>query len=363
MPFEAILFNPMTGDSTKVSARVFGSSLEVTGGAETLRVDPAKSTLTAGGWDLESIQITWPAEGGAWALSTKDPLAREELARLTPFQAALSAAAKAQSGARRSGRLGLTLVAILTLLPVLVLAGLLMFRDRIVDLVLERIPLTVDAEVGKMFEGEILGSKDAVKDNEATRAIDLIVKRLEAANAQKGVEFKVTVQRNKQVNAFAAPGGLIVVYTGLIDEAGSAEEVAGVLAHEMAHVTRRHSMRQLIYAGGLLPLMGLLVGQPDAAALFQGFGQLSELKFSRGQEEDADSTGFDTLRAAGISTEGMARFFDRLAKAEGGAPSFLATHPASAERAALIRARAKSVAGAAPEPLPIDWDAVRASIR
>ncbi len=259
MPFEATLFNPATGDSVKVSVRSFGSSLEVTGAGEALRIDPAKSELGAGGWDRESIQITWPGEGGTFALTTKDPGAKDELARIPRFHGALGQAVRAQAAARRSGRFGLTMVVVLTLLPVLLLVGLLVFRNRIVDFVLERIPITVDQQVGRMFEEEILGGKEAVKDNEATRAIDLIVDRLAAASPEKRFEFKVAIQRNREVNAFAAPGGLIVVYTGLIQEAGSAEEVAGVLAHEMAHATNRHSMRQLVYAGGLLPLMGLEV--------------------------------------------------------------------------------------------------------
>lgn len=363
MSFEATLFNPGTGESAKVSVRTFGSSLEVIGGGATLRIDPARSALTAGGWDRESIQIAWLGEGGTWALTSKDPAAKDELARIAHFQTALGEAVRVQAGARRSGRLGLTVVAVLTLLPVLLLVGLLLFRNQIVDFVLSRIPVSVDQEVGKMFEGEILGSKEAVADNEATRAINVIVDRLKAASPEKRFEFKVSVQRNREVNAFAAPGGLIVVYTGLINEAGSAEEVAGVLAHEMAHATNRHSMRQLIYAGGLLPLMGLLIGQPDAAALFQNLGKLSELRFSRTQEEDADRTGFDTLVAAGISTEGMAVFFDRLARADGASPSFLSTHPSSNDRAALIRARGKALGDRPAEPLSIDWNAVKASIR
>jgi len=122
-------------------------------------------------------------------------------------------------------------------------------------------------------------------------------------------------------------------------------------------------MRQLIYAAGILPLMGMVIGQPDAAALVQGLGQLSELTFSRTQEEDADRTGFDTLVASRVSTEGMARFFDRLAQAEGAPPSFLSTHPSSAGRAAAIRERAKGLGGAETSPLPIDWDAVKAAVR
>jgi len=363
MSFDAILFEPVTRNSTKVSVRAFGSSLEVIGGPETLRVDSARCQLTAGGWDRESIQITWSGEGGLFALSSTDPKAAAEIGRIPQFSKALDAATKAQKGARRSGRLGLAIVGFIAALPLIAILLLLAFRDPIIDFVLERIPVTVDQEVGKMFEGEFLGSKDVVADNDATRAVGLIVDKLKAAAPEKRFEFKVSVQKNKEINAFAAPGGLIVVYTGLIAEAGSAEEVAGVLAHEMAHATRRHSMRQMIYAGGLLPLAGLLMGSPDAASLFQGLGQLTDLKFSRSQEEDADLTGFDTLVAAGISTEGMARFFDRLAATSGAPPSFLSTHPSSTDRAAAIRARTKALPNPAPEPLAIDWEAVKTSIR
>ncbi len=363
MPFDAILFDPRTTNSSRVSVRVLGSSLEVVGARETFRVDPVKCELTAGGWDRASLQIVWPGEGGVWALSAKDPGAKDELARVPRFETSLAAAARAQATARQSGRFGLTLIAVITMLPALLLLGLFIFRDRIIDSVLERIPLSVDQDVGKMFEGRFLNSKEAVEENEATRAVQLIVDRLKRASPEKGLEFKVSVQRNREVNAFAAPGGLIVVHTGLISEAGSAEEVAGVLAHEMAHTAKRHSMRQMIYGAGLLPLMGLLVGRTDAAGLVRDVGQLSALKFSRAQEEDADRIGFDTLVAASISTEGLARFFDRLARSEGTPAAFLSTHPSSAGRAAALRERSSPSAAARAEPLPIDWSAVQASIR
>ncbi|MBK5255110.1 MAG: M48 family metallopeptidase [Vicinamibacteria bacterium] len=365
MPFEAILFDPATKASSRVSVQTFGSSLEVVRGAtgESLRVDPSRCELTAGGWDHQSILISWPGALGTFALSSTDPLAASELARIAPFQPALAAALKSGGRARRHERMGLAVVALVTLLPALVLLSLFAFRNQIVDAVLKKIPVSVDQEIGKMFEAEILRSKAVVAENEATRAIGVIVDRLKQANSPRGFEFRVSVQRNTEVNAFAAPGGLIVVYTGLINEAGSAEEVAGVVAHEMAHATRRHSMRQLIYGAGLLPLMGLVIGQPDTASLVQNLGQLSELRFSRSQEEDADRGGFDSLVSAGIPTEGMARFFDRLAQAEGAPPSFLSTHPSSAGRADAVRERGRGVDAANARPLPIDWDAVKASIR
>jgi Zn-dependent protease with chaperone function len=363
MPFEALLFDPSSKDSTRAVVRAIGSSLEVTGGAHSFRLDSGKCEVSPGGWDMEAIQISWMAEGGAWMLSTKDPNALVELQRIPPFEAGLASVTQARRKTRRGGRLAVTFVALATLLPALLLLAVFLFRNQIVDVVLSRIPITVDKEVGALFEAEAMRSQSAPPDSEATRAVEAIVLRLESAIRERPFEFRVKIQNNPQVNAFAAPGGLIVVHTGLIKESGSAEELAGVLAHEMAHVTRRHSMRQLIYAGGLIPLVGQLTGQPDAAALVQGLGQLSELKFSRTQEEEADHVGFDTLVAARISTGGMARFFDRLARADGVAPSFLSTHPSSANRATALRERAKAIGGGDTAPLDIDWNAVKASLR
>lgn len=362
MPFDGVLFDPSTRDSVKVSVRAAGSWLEVSGAGEIFRVDASRCSLTAGGWNRESVQIAWPGPGGMWALSSKEPHLRAELAQVPAFRTALDEIHRVQTATQRRGRLGLTLVATLTLLPVLFLVGLVLFRNRIVDFVLERIPITVDQEIGRRFEAEIRGSPKTLAEGETVRALSVIVDRLGEAIPNKRFEFRVWIQKDKDVNAFATPGGLIVVTTGLIETAGSAEEAAGVLAHEMAHGEERHSMRQLIYASGLLPLMGALIGPADGALLFQNLGRLFELKFSRTQEEEADRAGFDALRAASISTEGMAAFFDRLAGLEGTPPSFLSTHPSSADRANALRDRARVLGGSAVKPLAIDWKAVKASM-
>ena len=363
MAFDAQLFDPRSGDTTRVTVQIFGSSLEILRpGSDAFRVDPGKCELQAGGWDQGALQITWPGEAGVWALSTKDPLAMGELMRVPRFQERLAAAGRVHRKAAARGRLGLVLVAVIVLLPLIAIGFVYSYRDPLIDIVLKRIPIGVDQEVGRLFEGDLAGPNAVVADSEASRAINAIVARLQKSSPGQPFTFRVSVQKNPEVNAFAAPGGLIVVYTGLIKEAGSADEVAGVLAHEMAHATKRHSMRQLIYTAGVLPLVGFLIGQPDAASLFRDVSQLSELRFSRQQEEDADLTGFDTLVAAGLPPEGMARFFDRLNKKSGAAPSFLSTHPASADRAAAIRKRAEALKSLPGQPLDIDWGKVKASV-
>lgn len=365
MPFQAILFDPASQTSTATSIRVFGSGLEIVdpAGGESRRVDSARCELRAAGWDHQSIEISWPEAKGTCAISTRDHTAPLELSRIPRFEAALAEAAATRRRAVRHGRIGIGVVVLATLLPALILLVLFAFRNQIVDAVLKRIPISLDQEVGRMFEGEILGSAETLPEGEATRAVGLIVDRLKTAMPVPGIEFRVRVRRNGQVNAFAAPGGLIVVNTGLIKEAESGGELAGVLAHEMAHAQRRHSMRQLIYGAGLVPLIGLLIGEPDAASLARNLGQLSELRFSRGQEEDADRAGFDALVAAGIDPRGMARFLDGLSQMEGTPPTFLSTHPSSAGRAAAIRERRAELSGLKERPLSIDWAAVQASIR
>lgn len=167
------------------------------------------------------------------------------------------------------------------------------------------------------------------------------------------------------VNAFAAPGGQIIILKGLIEAAQSPEEVAGVLAHEISHSLERHPMEGLMRAMGLQLLFGAVTGDfgtLDSAA--GNFGQMLVLfSFTRGDEMDADRIGIGLLNRAGIRGDGLRDFFDRLAKSGAGAPglpSLLSTHPVSEERVAQIRALAT---GRGDAMSPNDWTALAAICR
>jgi len=153
-----------------------------------------------------------------------------------------------------------------------------------------------------------------------------------------GQSLTVRVADSQDVNAFAVPGGQIVIFRGLIDRADSADEVAGVLAHEIGHVRYKHPLRGLTRSVGISIL----------ASLFSG-GNVSELTqqvivsgFSRDMESDADTEAMALLAANNIDARPLAGFFERLAEGYSDdllkALSFVSTHPASAERAAHIRA-------------------------
>jgi Zn-dependent protease with chaperone function len=217
-----------------------------------------------------------------------------------------------------------------------------------------------DAEVARLA----LRDPAAIDAGPAAAAVATIMERLEAAiEANPGYAFEVTIVNSDLVNAAALPGGKVVVYSGLLAEAGSAEEVAGVLAHEICHVLHRDSLRQLIGRLGGGALIALVLGGGDLAGLAAQAGELDRLAYGRDQERAADRGGVALLARAGLPPRAVPAFFERLqAKEAGKLPEFLSTHPDTAARIAELRQLAADTPVAEPRPLAIDWNAVRASL-
>ena len=158
----------------------------------------------------------------------------------------------------------------------------------------------------------------------------------------------LVVINDSQINAFAVPGGLFALNTGLITSAKTMDEVVGVMSHEIAHVTQRHYSRsQEAFKGqGLLALAGILVGalvatQSDsnagAAVMLGSQAALmdKQLSYSRNQEREADRIGMQYMYAAGYNPEGMADFFEVMNRATSRVsflPDFWFTHPLTTER-------------------------------
>ena len=126
--------------------------------------------------------------------------------------------------------------------------------------------------------------------------------------------LKFHIVEDASLNAFAMPGGNVVLHTGLLLAADSPEEVAGVLAHEIAHVTRRHGIRNIVSSAGLYLVMQMLVGDVSGAVaiLTDNSALLLDRKFSRDFEREADEAGWDYLIRSDIEPSGMIRFFERV---------------------------------------------------
>jgi predicted Zn-dependent protease len=198
------------------------------------------------------------------------------------------------------------------------------------------------------------------------QAIQEIVAVLASTVTTSPYTFHVVVLDTPSINALAAPGGYVVVFRGLLERTETAEELAGVLAHEFQHVLRRHATRALLRHASTGILLAALSGDASGAMTYglEGARVLAELRYSRQDEEEADREGYRMLTAAGVDPAGMIRFFETLQKAPGGAPalpSYLSTHPSTEGRIERLHSLGAPPRPAAGRLLPgLDWRDVRA---
>ncbi len=226
-------------------------------------------------------------------------------------------------------------------LAVLVIAFLQL--ERLVPVL---VPLESERALGERLMEGFVESSDAVCTNQVGRAaLTRMVNRL-SPEGTLPIPLTVWVTKSDWVNAFAMPGGQIVIFDGLIQKAQSPDEVAGVLAHEMGHVEHRHALRRLVRAAGI----GFLASMVSGGVVGDVSQQLLVMTFSREMEEEADTAALKTLASAGIASDGFAAFFERLAAEDNESDpesllagstleSLLATHPLSKERANKIRSQ------------------------
>ncbi len=176
---------------------------------------------------------------------------------------------------------------------------------------------------------------------------------------QLGQPIGLVVVKDPQINAFAVPGGLFAINTGLVTSAKNMDEVAGVMAHEIAHVTQRHFSRsQEAFKGqGLLALAGILVGAAIAAksngdvggAVMMGTQAAlmdRQLNYSRNQEREADRIGMQYMSGSGYNPQAMADFFETMNRSRSYnsfLPDFWLTHPLTTERMSEARLRANQL--------------------
>jgi Zn-dependent protease with chaperone function len=172
-------------------------------------------------------------------------------------------------------------------------------------------------------------------------------------------ELRIRVVHAPMVNAAALPGGHIVIFDELLKQADSPDELAGVLAHEIAHVERRHTTQAMIRELGLGVFVSALGGTTGASA-----EALLSAGYSRAAENEADSDAIETLRRANISPVATAGFFDRLGRDEkklgrvASTLSYVSTHPLSAERQRRFRQSAQKGRAYRPSLSRDEWEAL-----
>ena len=243
-------------------------------------------------------------------------------------------------------------------------------------IVVGMIPRSIDREIGEVVHEAVVdavasGHVEAVTDPAIAGPVQKIVERLTAVVDRDGFAFEVTVIDSDVVNAFALPGGKIVVTTALLEFADSPEEVAGVLAHEVSHVTERHTVRMIVKNVGVLCAISAVFGDTGSVteAVLEQAAQMTSLSFSRSCEEDADCEAVHVLARAKVEGSGLRTFLKKMEKreeslAEGHPESpFLSTHPVTADRLEDIDDERRDVEAFTPQPFDIDWAALQEALR
>ena len=211
-------------------------------------------------------------------------------------------------------------------------------------------------QVGEWALRQINGNAALIKDPWLQQSLEQIVWQINAV-AGLNAPMGLVIINDKQINAFAVPSGLIGINVGLLDKAKSLDEIVSVIAHEIAHVSQRHYQHRndektkqlLMQAGGLLAgVAASKVGDGDAAAAVmlgsQAMSANAAASYSRGQEREADRIGMQIMNQAGYDVNAMPSFFATLdqqnpVKNNTLIPSFILSHPLTADRISEARAR------------------------
>ena len=202
-----------------------------------------------------------------------------------------------------------------------------------------------EVAIGRQLAAEVDRSSKIINDPLVTEYVNRIAQNV-VLHSDSKVPFTIKVIDSQEVNAFALPGGFLYVNRGLLEAADNEAEVAGVIAHEIAHVAARHGMEQAskgeLFNYLSIPL--IFLGGIGGYAIRQGLGlavPLSFLKFSRGAEKEADRLGAQYMWASGYDPNALITFFEKLQaknkKKPGTLSKLFSTHPMTGDRITEVR--------------------------
>ncbi len=250
-----------------------------------------------------------------------------------------------------------------------VVVVLFVLLPRMADTLARFIPVERETAMGKSVVAQIERALGGTERNAlrcfsrgGQAALETMVVRLTQAQELE-YQVNVLVFDHDMINAFAAPGGQIVLLRGLLDNADGPEELAGVLAHELGHVVKRDPIRYALQTAGSAGILSLVLGDFSGGALTVLLGNwLLKASYTREAEAEADRLALEMLNSAGIDSGGLATFFTMVASSEDSGPdlpAYFSTHPAASERADLARKNSRTQRDTAPVLSDREWQALK----
>lgn len=346
--------------------------------AKSLRIERVEPPRNTQHWPLEAIRaLTGQARAGQLILSLRTDASNDSAlittARLTIEDREMIAALRkacpnlnrrevpAGTAGKIVTRFGIAAAAIVLMIFVILPA--------MATTLANYIPIEREVAYGKSVVSQIerlLSGSRAQKltcsDEKGVAALDTMIDRL-TQGADLNYDLNVAVFKHPMINAFAAPGGQIIVMRGLIDKAESPDEVAAVLGHEIGHVEARDTTRNALRAAGSAGLLSLVLGDfAGGSAVLVAAEYTLNAAYTREAEAKADIFALNALKASGTNAAALAEFFDRLENLERSLPElpeYLSSHPETKSRSDAARAFAKTQGQVNPILDKTEWAALK----
>lgn len=204
------------------------------------------------------------------------------------------------------------------------------------EFIANHIPVSFEKTLAKPYYRIIVDDDSSCNEQPGFKEINHIFNILKSTIPETRYDLRLHLIKSDIINAFALPGGDIILYSGLLKKTTRPEQLAGVLAHEIQHITNRHGTESLIKDYSLSILISAMTGNTNNSNSTLGIAKfIGLLKNSRENESEADNEGLKMLRQANIDPKGMVEFFEIIKEITGDIPGsikYISTHPQTAER-------------------------------
>jgi predicted Zn-dependent protease len=317
-------------------------------------------SVSVTGFNESTLQLDWQRDGQVHAVTVSDPQAHQVLLAHAPA-ALISHLRRGHSTMHWHRRKWNTVLGIVAGFALLVLVAWWQ-SEAITAWLAQRVTLETEVNIGEQALAQLELEHELTQQGAAATAIADIGTRLTRGSRY---QYRWYVSADREINAYALPGGIVVVNAGMVEATDDADELAGVLAHEIQHVEQRHTLQQMIHTAGWAAVLAIALGDVSAITAIV-IHQLGNLRNSRKLEAAADTEGMKALVRAGIPPAGMVSLFRKLddeqrRRGAAGIP-LLHSHPATADRIADLERLAATLACTC-KTLVFDWKAIQTETR
>ncbi|MBC7475087.1 MAG: M48 family metallopeptidase [Candidatus Sericytochromatia bacterium] len=327
--YKDLLFIQNSPDGKKVNLSLEGESIKINDQYKDLYLPISDLEFSLGGESNSYIV----AKGNDMTLFIKSTHIIDDLISKTNSEKLI----KIKEGHKKSKHgLKFTIVSLFAMVAVFLLIGYIIFQS-VIFFISKNVPVSWEEKIGQIALTTTVTGKSA-NDPSLLKAVEKIGNYLDSKSDNDEYKIKFYVVKDKQVNAFALPGGYIAVNTGLLEKSDSPEEVAAVLAHELQHVYKKHAVEAIVKNIGFAIFLNLTLG--DISSLAYIGSEIVGLKFSRDDEREADALGAQLLDKSGINPNSMISFFKKLQAINKDLPAsveFISTHPLTDERIKILQ--------------------------